>query len=213
VSDTAAELVEIGIIPVVRCAFADQAIRVAETLVEAGMRAIEITLTVPDALKAIASLATRHRSGVLIGAGTVVDATMAQRAIDAGAQFVVSPGLVPAVNGVARGAGVTMLSGALTPTEILAALEAGTDLIKIFPAQALGGPSYIKALRGPFPDVPLVPTGGVSLENVAEFFDAGATAVGVGSELVSRELLARSDWDGLGARARDFVAAVRASRK
>lgn len=211
--ETIAALREIGIIPVLRCDAADIAVRVAEVLIDAGLGAIEVTMTVPNAIDAIASLARRSsRSRVVIGAGTVIDAFTARRAIDAGAEFIVSPGLVAEVVQVANTAGVAMLPGALTPTEILAAVRAGGDLIKIFPAQAVGGPSYIRALRGPFPDVPLVPTGGVNLENVADFIRAGATAVGVGSELVSRDLLAREDWNALASRARQFLAAVSSAR-
>lgn len=212
-TETTATLREIGIIPVLRCESADIAVRVANALIEAGLGAIEVTMTVPHALDAIASLARRaRRSRVVIGAGTVVDATIARRAVDAGAEFIVSPGLVAEVVHAAKDARVALLPGALTPTEILAASRAGGDLIKVFPAQAVGGAAYIKALRGPFPDLPLVPTGGVNLENIAEFFRAGATAVGVGSELVSRDLLARLDWHALAERATLFLAQVSIGR-
>jgi 2-dehydro-3-deoxyphosphogluconate aldolase/(4S)-4-hydroxy-2-oxoglutarate aldolase len=202
---------------VLRCDSADVALRVADILIEAGLRAIEITMTVPNAIDAITALARRAGSSSsrpVIGAGTVIDADAARRAIDAGAQFIVSPGLVPEVIQVARGedAGVAVLPGALTPTEILAAARAGGDLIKVFPVQQVGGPAYIRALRGPFPDIPLVPTGGVDLDNVADHFRAGATAVGVGSELVSRDALARKDWAGITVRAEQFLAAVAAAR-
>ncbi len=212
---TVVALREIVIIPVVRCESADVAVRVAEVLIDAGLFAIEVTMTVPDAIDAIASIAQRagrSRSRIVIGAGTVVDSAIARRAIAAGAEFIVSPGFVAEVVHAARDAGVAMLPGALTPTEVLAAVHAGGDLIKIFPAQAMGGPSYIRALRGPFPDVPLVPTGGVNLENVGDFIRAGATAVGVGSELVSRDLLAREDWTALGKRAELFLAGVASAR-
>lgn len=198
-------LIEIGVIPVVRCDSADIAVRVTEVLIAAGLPVAEITFTVPNALDAIVRLAGKD---ALIGAGTVATAAQARDAIRAGAAFIVSPGLVPEVVDVAKAAGVTMISGALTPTEIMSAARAGADLIKIFPAHSLGGPAYIKALRGPFPDLPLVPTGGVDLENVAEFMRAGATAVGVGSELVSREALAKGDYETIGKRAEQFVKTV-----
>ena len=214
--ETIAVLREIGVIPVLRCDSADVAVRVADVLIDAGLSAIEVTMTVPNAIEAIAALARRAKGSkrrAVIGAGTVIDAAMARSAIDAGAEFIVSPGLVPEVVKAAKSGGVAMLPGALTPTEILEALRAGGDLIKVFPAGAVGGPSYIRALRGPFPDVLLVPTGGVNLENVTDFIRAGASAVGVGSELVSRELLAREDWDAIALRAKQFLAAVSSARQ
>jgi 2-dehydro-3-deoxyphosphogluconate aldolase / (4S)-4-hydroxy-2-oxoglutarate aldolase len=213
--ETIARVREIGIIPVLRGNHEDVVVRAAHALIEAGLTAIEVTMTVPNAIDAIATLvrdAAGSHSRAVIGAGTVVDAVGAQSAIGAGADFIVSPGLVPEVIDVAKAAGVAVLPGALTPTEILAAVRAGADLIKIFPAQAMGGSSYIRALRGPFPDLLLVPTGGVDLNNVADFIRAGATAVGVGSELVSRDLLAREDWNALGVRAEQYLAAVATAR-
>jgi 2-dehydro-3-deoxyphosphogluconate aldolase/(4S)-4-hydroxy-2-oxoglutarate aldolase len=201
-------LVEVGVIPVVRCGSADIAVRVAEVLIDAGLPVAEITFTVPNATHAIARLVRNSGSRALIGAGTVTTADQARDAIRAGASFIVSPGLVPEVVDVAKAAGVTMIPGALTPTEIIAAFRAGADLVKIFPAHSLGGPAYIRSLRGPFPDLPLVPTGGVDLDNVAEFMQAGATAVGVGSELVSRDALAKGDYDTIAKRAAQFVKTI-----
>jgi 2-dehydro-3-deoxyphosphogluconate aldolase/(4S)-4-hydroxy-2-oxoglutarate aldolase len=179
-------------------------------LIDAGLPIAEITFTVPNAVDVIAKLARRR--GV-IGAGTVTTADQAHAAIRAGAEFIVSPGFVAEVIEVAKSAGVTMIPGALTPTEILEAHRAGADLIKVFPVQSLGGAAYIRALRGPFPDLPLVPTGGVDLGNVADFIRAGAVAVGVGSELVSRQALAAGDYDSIGLRAAQFVAAVANARR
>lgn len=217
--DTALALREVGIIPVLRCDSGDVAVRVADILADAGLLAIEITMTVPNAIEAIATLTRRaRRSGPrpVIGAGTVTDAGEARRAIDAGAEFIVSPGVVPEVIQAARAADVAMIPGALTPTEILAAVRAQdggrTDLVKVFPVQAVGGAAYIRALRGPFPDIPFVPTGGIDLDNVGDFIRAGAAAVGVGSELVSRDLLAREDWTAIATRAEKFLAAVVAAR-
>jgi 2-dehydro-3-deoxyphosphogluconate aldolase/(4S)-4-hydroxy-2-oxoglutarate aldolase len=203
-------LLDVGVIPVVRCDAPDVAIRVTEVLIDAGLPIAEITFTVPNAVDVIAKLARRR--GV-IGAGTVTTADQAHAAIRAGAEFIVSPGFVAEVIEVAKSAGVTMIPGALTPTEILEAHRAGADLIKVFPVQSLGGAAYIRALRGPFPDLPLVPTGGVDLGNVADFIRAGAVAVGVGSELVSRQALAAGDYDSIGLRAAQFVAAVANARR
>jgi len=203
-------LLDIGIIPVVRSDTADAAIRVTDVLIDAGLPVAEITFTVPDAVDVIAKLARRR---AVIGAGTVTTAEQARAAIRAGAEFLVSPGFVPEVIAVAKAAGVTMIPGALTPTEILAARRAGGDLIKVFPVQSLGGASYVRALRGPFPDIPLVPTGGVDLTNAAEFIRAGAVAVGVGSELVSRQAMETGDYDTIAARAEQFVAAVANARR
>ncbi|HZI41968.1 MAG TPA: bifunctional 4-hydroxy-2-oxoglutarate aldolase/2-dehydro-3-deoxy-phosphogluconate aldolase [Gemmatimonadaceae bacterium] len=203
-------LLDVGVIPVVRCDASDVAGRVTEVLIDAGLPIAEITFTVPDAVDVIAKLARRR--GV-IGAGTVTNADQARAAIRAGAEFIVSPGFVPEVIEVAKSAGVTMIAGALTPTEILDARRAGADLIKVFPVQSLGGPSYLRALRGPFPDIPLVPTGGVDLGNVAEFIRAGAAAVGVGSELISRQALAAGNYPAIAERAALFVAAVAKARR
>lgn len=203
-------LLDVGVIPVVRCDASDVAVRVTEVLIDAGLPIAEITFTVPDAVDVIAKLARRR--GV-IGAGTVTNADQARAAIRAGAEFIVSPGFVPEVIEVAKSAGVTMIAGALTPTEILDARRAGADLIKVFPVQSLGGPSYLRALRGPFPDIPLVPTGGVDLGNVAEFIRAGAAAVGVGSELISRQALAAGNYPAIAERAALFVAAVAKARR
>lgn len=215
-TETVAMLLRVGVIPVVRCDAADVAVRVAEALFGAGLPVVEITMTVPGAIDAIARLTRRRRlektDRMLVGAGTVTDAASARDAIAAGADFIVSPGHVREVCDVARAAGVAMLPGALTPTEILAAKD-GADLIKIFPAQAVGGASYIRTLRGPFPDLLFVPTGGVDLTNVGDFIRAGASAVGVGSELVSRDALGRGDYDAIASRAAEFVAAVAGARK
>lgn len=203
---------EIGIIPVIRADSPDAAIAVVDALAEAGLVIAEITMTVPRAIDAIDAVSKRFADRMLVGAGTVTDADTARRAADVGAEFVVSPCLVREVIEAARGAGVAVLPGALTPTEVFEAHSAGADMVKVFPAQNVGGASYLRALRGPFPDIPLVPTGGVTLANVREMFDAGAAAVGVGSELISKEALARRDYRAIGALARQFVGAVRQAR-
>ncbi len=169
-------------------------------------------MTVPNAIDAIRAVAQRFAGKILVGAGTVTDADTARRAIDAGAVFIVTPCLVPEVIDAARRADVAVLAGALTPGEVLAAFRAGGDMVKVFPVQSVGGAAYLRALRAPFPDIPLVPTGGVTLENTAEMFEAGAVAVGVGTELISKDALARRDYAAIGALARQFLAAVRQAR-
>lgn len=190
-ANVAAKLREVGIIPVIRAPSADAAVAVAEALLEGGLPVAEITLTVPNAIDAIAAVAKRFPK-MLVGAGTVTDADAAKRAIDAGAAFIVTPCLVREVIEAARNAQTTVLPGALTPTEVFEAFRAGGDMIKVFPIQSVGGAAYLRALRGPFPDIPLVPTGGVTLENIGEMFKAGAAAVGVGTELTSKDVAARA---------------------
>ncbi|HEV8598452.1 MAG TPA: bifunctional 4-hydroxy-2-oxoglutarate aldolase/2-dehydro-3-deoxy-phosphogluconate aldolase [Gemmatimonadales bacterium] len=209
-AEVIALLREIGIIPVIRADSAATAVRVAETLAEAGIPIAEVTLTVPDAWDALRELA--RRPGLLVGAGTVTESAQVPQAIEAGAQFIVSPGFEAEVVRRAKGARVAVLAGALTPTEVLQASRSGADLVKIFPAQSVGGAAYIRALRGPFPAVLLVPTGGVSLETVGDFIRAGAAAVGVGGELVLREALARGDYAAIGSLAARFLQAVKVAR-
>jgi 2-dehydro-3-deoxyphosphogluconate aldolase/(4S)-4-hydroxy-2-oxoglutarate aldolase len=173
---------------------------------------VEVTMTVPDAIAAITAIVRRLGSKAIVGAGTVTDPDSAQRAIDAGAEFIVSPALLPDVIEVAKRNDVAVLAGALTPTEVLGAVRAGADMVKIFPAHSVGGAAYIRSLRAPFPDVALVPTGGVTLESVGDFFRAGSAAVGVGAELLPKDALARRDFEQIGALAREFIAAVKAAR-
>ena len=211
-SSALSTLREIGIVPVIRAESADAALAVVEALVEAGLTVAEITMTVPRAIDAIASVAKRFGKKVLVGAGTVTDAATARRAVDAGAEFIVTPCLVPEVIELARRVDVAVLAGALTPTEVFEAFRLGADMVKVFPAQNVGGASYLRALRGPFPKIPLVPTGGVTLDNVGEMFDAGAVAVGVGGELISKDALARRDYAAISKLAGLFLAAVRKAR-
>jgi len=208
-TQTVSRLREVGIIPIIRTASADVVVPVAEALLHAGLPVVEITLTVPKAIDAIGAVAKRLGGKVILGAGTVTDAEATRRAVDAGAEFIVTPCLVPEVIAAAQRAGVAVLPGALTPTEVFEAFRAGGDMVKVFPVQSVGGAAYLRALRGPFPDIPLVPTGGVTLENIAEMFKAGAVAVGVGTELISKDALDRRDYAAIGALAKQFVAAVR----
>lgn len=211
-SSVLSTLRDVGIIPVIRADSADAALAVVEALVGAGLAVAEVTMTVPGAIDVISSVAKRFGDRVLVGAGTVTDAATTQRAIDAGATFIVTPCLVPEVIDAARRADVAVLPGALTPSEVFEAHRRGGDMVKVFPAQSVGGAAYLRALRGPFPTIPLVPTGGVTLDNVRELFDAGAAAVGVGGELISRDALTRRDYAAISALASQFLGAVRAAR-
>ena len=208
-NEKARRLREVGIIPIIRASSADAVVPVAEALLHAGLPVVEITMTVPKAIDAIGAVANRFAGKVLLGAGTVTDAETVRRAVDAGAQFIVTPCLVPEVIEAARHAEVAVLPGALTPSEVFEAFRAGGDMVKVFPVQSVGGAAYLRALRGPFPDIPLVPTGGVTLENVGDMFNAGAAAVGVGTELISKDALARRDYAAIAELAKQFVAAVR----
>ena len=163
-----------GIIPVIRAASAEDALFAAEAVLAGGVDVVEITMTVPGATSVISRIA-ETLPGILVGAGTVLNAEAAQRCLDAGAQFLVSPGINLKTLEFAQRKSVLMLAGALTPTEVMSAWESGADLVKIFPCSQVGGASYIRALKGPFPEIPLVPTGGVNLDTCAEFIAAGAS--------------------------------------
>ena len=201
-----------ALIPVIRADSPEVALRVVEALVDGGITTLEITMTVPDALTAIGRVAEKFGHSVLLGAGTVTTGAMAEGALDAGAEFLVTPCLVPEVIEVARRNGVAVLPGAITPTEVFTAWSLGGDIIKIFPASHVGGASYLKALKGPFPQIPLCPTGGVNLTTIAEFVKAGAVAVGVGGELVSKAAIDAGDYAQITSLAKQFVAALRATR-
>ncbi len=203
---------ETGVIPVVRAASADEAMRAIEAIKEGGVSVLEITMTVPGAVRVIEEVSTRYGSDVLVGAGTVLDQETARACILAGAQFVVSPTLDSDTIACCRTYGVAVMPGALTPTEVLQAWRAGADLVKVFPANALGGPDYIKSLKAPLPQIELVPTGGVSLKTAAEFIKAGASALGVGSDLVDLKAIREGRGGVITERARQFVASVKEAR-
>src|SRR5579883_2790337 len=175
---------ETGIVPVVRAESSDEAMRAVDAVREGGVSILEITLTVPGALRVIEALAARCGDAATVGAGTVLDAETARACILAGAQFVVSPALDVETIACCRRYGVAVLPGALTPTEVVRAWQAGADLVKVFPCGALGGASYIKSLKTPLPQIEMIPTGGVSLKTAADFIKAGASALGVGADLV-----------------------------
>jgi 2-dehydro-3-deoxyphosphogluconate aldolase/(4S)-4-hydroxy-2-oxoglutarate aldolase len=203
---------EVGIVPVVRATSASEALEAVEAIRAGGIPILEITLTVPGAVKIIAELTSRFGDDTLIGAGTVLDAESAQACIDAGARFVVSPSLDVATIETCRALDIAVFPGALTPTEVVTAWKAGADAVKVFPANAVGGASYLKSLKAPLPQIELIPTGGVSLTTVADFIAAGAMALGVGADLVDLAALRRGDAASITSKAREYVAAVIAAR-
>ena len=205
-------ITEIGIVPVVRASSPRDARIAADAVCEGGIPIVEITMTVPGAIEVIRELTKNAASEVLVGAGTVLNAEAARRCLDAGAQFLVSPGLNLQTVELAVREGKLMMAGALTPTEIITAWEAGSDFVKVFPCGQVGGAKYIKALKGPLPQIPLVPTGGVTLDTAAELIQAGAAALGVGGELVHAEALKSNKPEIIVENARKFLAIVKQAR-
>ena len=210
--DVLATIREVGIVPVIRAESPEAAGRAIDAIRAGGVPILEITMTVPGAIGLIEDVARKYGKDAVVGAGTVLDPETARACILAGAQFVVSPSLNLETIACCRRYGVAVLPGALTPTEVVAAWQAGADMVKVFPAGALGGASYIKALKAPFPQIDLVPTGGVSLKTAADFIKAGATALGVGADLVDTQALAAGQAGEITRRAREFVELVKAAR-
>ncbi|MBI3665324.1 MAG: bifunctional 4-hydroxy-2-oxoglutarate aldolase/2-dehydro-3-deoxy-phosphogluconate aldolase [Acidobacteria bacterium] len=210
---TLSSILEIGILPIVRAASSDAAARAAEAIYRGGIRAVEITMTVPGALRVLEKLADEFGDRVTLGAGTVLDPETARSSMLAGAEFIVTPALKLSTIEICRRYAKVIIPGALTPTEILTAWEAGADLVKVFPCGNVGGPKYIRALKAPLPQVEMVPTGGVNLETTADFLRAGAAAVAVGSELVSAKALAEGQFDLIEQTARQFLAVVEETRR
>jgi 2-dehydro-3-deoxyphosphogluconate aldolase/(4S)-4-hydroxy-2-oxoglutarate aldolase len=206
-----ADLERSGVVAVIRMKDPDKVQAVVDAIAEGGVRAIEVTMTVPNAVALIAALAPRMPKGFTFGAGTVLDAETAARVIDAGAQFIVSPVFRRSLITACHERGVPVTPGCFTPTEILDAWEAGADIVKVFPATVLG-PGYIKDVRAPLPQVKLMPTGGVTVENAGEWIKAGAVAVGVGSALLDTKAIDAGDYAALRARAERIVANVRSAR-
>ena len=203
-------LMESGVVAVIRAESSTQLLDVSEALREGRVQCIEIAMTTPNALEAIEE-AVGKLENVLMGAGTVLDAATARQAILAGAKFLVTPTVELDVIEAARRYGVVVIPGAMTPTEILTAWEAGADMVKVFPASVLG-PSYLKAVRGPLPQIPLVPTGGITADNAGEFIHAGAAMVCAGGWLVDKEAVAEGRYEFLTERARQLLNAVRKAR-
>ena len=206
------EIKETGVIPVVRANSADEAMRAIEAIREGGISILEITMTVPGAVKLIEQVANRYRNEALVGAGTVLDPETARACISAGAQFVVSPSLNLETIACCRELDTVVMPGGLTPTEVVQAWTSGADFVKVFPAGAVGGASYIKALKAPLPQIELVPTGGVSLKTAAEFIRAGAAAVGVGADLVDIKAIREGQAALITERAKQFLEIVRQAR-
>ncbi|MCL5076203.1 MAG: bifunctional 4-hydroxy-2-oxoglutarate aldolase/2-dehydro-3-deoxy-phosphogluconate aldolase [Chloroflexi bacterium] len=205
-------IIDCGVVAVVRLSDSQQLLRVAEAVQRGGVSIIEFTMTTPNALKVLEESTAAFGEDVLLGAGTVLDAETARAAILAGARFVVSPTLSSALLSLSHRYGVAVIPGAFTPTEILTAWELGADLVKVFPAGALG-PQYLRDILAPLPQVRLLPTGGVSLDNAGEFIKAGAVAVAVGGNLVDKRTVAEGNFALLTERARAFVVAVQEARK
>lgn len=201
-----------GIIPVVRVSTNEEALEVAEALTQGGARIIEITFTVPGAVDVIREIHRRYGDQIEVGAGTVLDVESASNAFHAGASFLVSPAFDADVVRFAGRSKLLVIPGAMTPTEILNAWRAGADMVKVFPAARVGGPEYIRSLRGPLPEVPLVPTGGVDLASVSSYIRAGATAVGVGGELAGRKAVSERRFDLIADAVRAYLRAVREAR-
>ncbi len=207
------QITDVGVIPVVRAESTELARRAITAICKGGLSIIEITMTVPNAIRMIAELRSEVSPDTLIGAGTVLDAETARKCLQAGAQFFLSPSLDLQTIAFCESQGVTIIPGALTPTEIVTAWSAGADFVKVFPAGAMGGPSYLKALKAPLPQIKMVPTGGVSLKTAAAYMEAGAAALGVGAELVDMNLLCEGQDARITERAQQFLEIVRQSRK
>ena len=205
-------ITDIGIVPVVRTNSADSAIKAIEAIHTGGVRAAEITMTVPGAIRALEKVADKFGDRIMLGAGTVLDPETARTCMLAGAQFFVTPSLKLSTIEIVKRYSKVICPGALTPTEVVTAWEAGADVVKIFPAGNVGGPKYIKALKGPFPHIEMIPTGGVNLETAGEFLKAGACAVAVGGELVDAKSIQEGRFDIIEDRARQYLAVIAKAR-
>jgi 2-dehydro-3-deoxyphosphogluconate aldolase / (4S)-4-hydroxy-2-oxoglutarate aldolase len=205
-------ILDIGVVPVVRTSRAESAVLAIEAVYRGGIRAAEITMTVPGAIKALEKLADEFGDKLVLGAGTVLDPETARICMLAGAQFFVTPALNLKTIEMAKRYSKIIMPGALTPTEIVTAWEAGADFVKVFPCGALGGAKYIKSLKAPLPHIEMVPTGGVSLQNTADFLKAGAAAVAVGAELIDAKTISEGRYEVFEERARQFLAEVAKAR-
>jgi 2-dehydro-3-deoxyphosphogluconate aldolase/(4S)-4-hydroxy-2-oxoglutarate aldolase len=201
-----------GLLPVIRVSSAQEAIDVADAIKEGGVTLIEITMSVPGAIDVIKELNQKYKDEIIMGAGTVLDPETGRAALLAGAQFIVSPTLNLDLIHLAHRYSAVVIPGSMTPTEIIAAWNAGADMVKVFPAGQLGGPEYIKAIRGPLPQVLLVPTGGVNLQNAGAFIKAGATALGVGGELVDKKAVKEKKFNIITENTRAFLKIIREAR-
>jgi 2-dehydro-3-deoxyphosphogluconate aldolase/(4S)-4-hydroxy-2-oxoglutarate aldolase len=209
--NTLKRLLECGVVAVLRLPSADLLPDVARALIAGGVLGIEVTTSTPNAIDGIARLAGEFGDQAIVGVGTVLDAQTCRHAIDAGAQYVVSPGYDEAVHQAAKAKGKLSMPGAMTPTEILRAWHAGADVVKVFPSTALG-PAYFRDVLAPLPFLKLMPTGGVDAKNVGEWIKAGAVCVGAGSSLAPKEAIAKKDWQTITSNARAFINAIQAAR-
>lgn len=205
-------IIDIGVVPVVRTPTAESAIKSIEAIYRGGIRAAEITMTVPGAIKALEKVADQFGDKIVLGAGTVLDPETARACMLAGAEFFVTPSLKPATIEICRRYSKAIFPGALTPTEVLTAWEAGADVVKVFPCGNVGGAKYIKALKGPFPQIEMIPTGGVNLDTTVDFLKAGACAVAVGGELIDAKTIAEGKYEVFEERARLYLEKVREAR-
>jgi 2-dehydro-3-deoxyphosphogluconate aldolase/(4S)-4-hydroxy-2-oxoglutarate aldolase len=212
-ASTYATIEAVGIVPVIRAATAEQAIEACRAVVHGGAPVLEVTLTVPGALGVMEHLRRDWGERVVVGAGTVLTAQDAQDCIAAGAEFIVTPGFNPRVIEACHAASIAITPGALTPTEVISAWQAGCGCVKVFPCSALGGAKYLRSLRGPLPEVKLMPTGGVNLKTAPAYIAAGAVCLGIGSELVDGISLGAGRYDIIAERARDYVRVVRDARR
>ncbi|MEO5859695.1 MAG: bifunctional 2-keto-4-hydroxyglutarate aldolase/2-keto-3-deoxy-6-phosphogluconate aldolase [Pyrinomonadaceae bacterium] len=206
------QLEELGLVPVVRASSADEAMQVIEAIKAGGVNVLEITMTVPGAIKVIEKVADKYGSEVLVGAGTVLDPETARACLLAGAQFIVSPALNLDTIAMCHRYSAPVMPGVLTPTEVLTAWSAGADFVKVFPCGAVGGASYIKNLKGPFPHIKMIPTGGVSLKTAQDFIKAGASALGVGTDLVDVKAIREGNPRVVTDRAKEFIQLVKDAR-
>lgn len=202
-----------GVLPVIRAASSGEALGVVEAIAAGGVRVFEVTMTVPGAVQLIEKLVSGYEGEALIGAGTVLNAAAARDCINAGAKFIISPALDFETIEFCNQAEIVVMPGALTPTEIVAAWNAGADFVKVFPAGALGGANYLKSLKAPLPHIKLIPTGGVSLSTAADFIKAGASAIGVGADLVDLQALREGNSDLIAEKARQYLEIVRKARQ
>ncbi|MFL6373726.1 MAG: bifunctional 4-hydroxy-2-oxoglutarate aldolase/2-dehydro-3-deoxy-phosphogluconate aldolase [Pyrinomonadaceae bacterium] len=206
------QIEEIGIVPVVRARSSDEAMQAIEAIREGGINVLEITMTVPGAVRVIEAVSNKYGNEVLVGAGTVLDPETARACLLAGARFIVSPALNLKTIELCRRYSAPVMPGAMTPTEVVTAWSAGADFVKIFPCGSLGGASYLKNLKGPLPHIKMIPTGGVSLKTAAEFIAAGAAALGVGTDLVDVNAIRAGEPHVITERAREFARVVRDAR-
>jgi len=210
--ETSAVLERVGLIPVLRASSIKIGYALVDAMMEGGVTVVEVTMTVPDAITLLRELKQRHGNNLVLGSGTVTDAEQAEATIDAGAEFVVSPSLHLDVITKTKALGKISIPGALTPTEVITAWRAGADYVKVFPCSAMGGASYLKSLRAPFPDIRLIPTGGVTLQTAADFLRAGARALGVGTDLVNATAITEGKPELVTNMARAYLETIRAAR-